>query len=147
MTILISACLLGTPCRYDGQSKPCAPLEGLQTRHKLLPVCPEVAGGLCTPRLPAERQGSRVVRVDGVDVTDAYRNGAHAVLELARQSGARLAILKEKSPSCGKGQIYDGSFSRLLIEGDGVTAELLQQHGIEVITESEAQKRIENGLL
>ena len=138
MKILISACLLGHPCRYDGKSKPCEAVLRLAQKHELLPVCPEELGGLPTPRIPSERQkDGRVQNQKGEDVTAAYRKGAEAALEIARTNGVELALLKAKSPSCGCGRIYDGSFSRTLTEGNGVTAELLLSHGIRVHTEEE----------
>lgn len=139
MNILVSACLLGTPCRYDGTGKLEPALERLRTQgHTLVPVCPEVLGGLPTPRPPAERQSDgQVVTREGVDVTAEYRAGAERALELARAHGCTLAVLKERSPSCGRGQIYDGTFSRALIPGSGVTAQLLEEHGISVYGESQ----------
>ena len=142
MKILVSACLLGCPCRYDGQSKPCAALLELQKEHTLIPVCPEQMGGLATPRPPAERQAEGVFTQSGTDVTEQYRRGAEETLRLYRLYGCDCAILKEKSPSCGSGQIYDGSFSRRLTAGDGVTAALLKANGIPVYGESEAAKWI-----
>ncbi|MBE6939319.1 MAG: DUF523 domain-containing protein [Ruminococcaceae bacterium] len=135
MKILVSACLLGRPCRYDGKSKPHPLMEELARRHTLIPICPEVMGGLPTPRPPAERQGDRVVNREGGDVTEAYRLGAEQALQIARQQGCTLALLKEKSPSCGSGQIYDGTFTGTLTEGWGVTAQLLRQAGIPVLGE------------
>lgn len=138
--ILISACLLGVACRYDGCRKPLpsSVIEKLQETYHLIPICPEVMGGLPTPRVPAEVQSDRkVMRADGVDVTENYRRGAQEALRLAELFGCRLAILKEKSPSCGAGRIYDGSFSKTLTDGNGVTAELFKKHGIRVMGESE----------
>ena len=134
MDILVSACLLGTPCRYDGASRPCGELARLEVLgHRRIPVCPEVMGGLPTPRPPAELQrDGRVVDRAGKDVTEAYRLGAEAVL-------------KERSPSCGRGQIYDGSFTGRLTEGSGVTARLLEEHGVQVYGESEAGTLAERG--
>lgn len=103
----------------------------------LIPVCPEQLGGLPTPRVPAERQGEKVITCAGTDVTVQYRQGACQVLELAGLYGCEKAILKSKSPSCGKGQIYDGTFSGKLKSGNGVTAELLLANGIMVYTENE----------
>ena len=147
MDILVSACLLGTPCRYDGASRPCGELARLEVLgHRLIPVCPEVMGGLPTPRPPAELQrDGRVVDRAGKDVTEAYRIGAEEVLELARAHGCTLAVLKERSPSCGRGQIYDGSFTGRLTEGSGVTARLLEEHGVQVYGESEAGTLAERG--
>ena len=139
MYILVSACLLGMPCRYDGTGKREAGLEKLREQgHTLIPVCPEVLGGLPIPRPPAERQpDGRVITQKGQDVTNQYRAGAQRALELAQVHGCTLAVLKERSPSCGRGQIYDGTFSRTLISGSGVTAQLLEEHGIPVYGESQ----------
>lgn len=134
--VLVSACLLGTPCRYDGKSKADARVLALAERYELIPVCPEQLGGLPTPRDPSERQGARVVMESGRDVTENYRRGAEAALALCMQHGCKTAVLKEKSPSCGCGLIYDGTFSHRLVSGDGVTAELLKAHGIKVYGES-----------
>lgn len=135
MKILISACLLGTPCRYDGKSKRHALIDALAEKHELIPVCPEVLGGLPTPRTPSERTGDRVVMRDGHDVTENYRAGAQKALETAAREGCTLAVLKARSPSCGCGEIYDGTFTKTLTQRDGVTAELLEKHGIRVLTE------------
>ena len=138
--LLVSACLLGTPCSYDGRSKADARIQALAEKYELVPVCPEELGGLPTPREPSERQGERIVMRSGRDVTAEYRRGAEAALALCLQNGCKAAVLKEKSPSCGCGQVYDGTFSRRLIEGDGVTAELLKAHGVAVYGESGAKK-------
>ena len=139
MKILISACLLGACCRYDGASKahPLAAL--LAERHTLVPVCPEQLGGLPTPRPPAERRGGRVVTQSG-DVTEQYLRGAEETLKLCKLLGCEAAVLKERSPSCGRGQVYDGTFSGTLTAGDGVTAELLAAHGVAVYGESRIQE-------
>ena len=139
-TILISACLLGVACRYDGCSKPLDKeiIDELRKKYHLIPVCPEILGGLTTPRIPAEvTSEGKVLRQDGIDVTENYRRGAAEVLRLARIFECDNAILKERSPACGSGKIYDGTFSRTLIYGDGITAELLKENGIRVIGESE----------
>ena len=136
-TLLVSACLLGVCCRYDGESKPNADVIALRDRFVLLPICPEEDGGLPTPRTPSERVGDRVLMRDGRDVTKNYMKGAELALERARTFGCTAAILKARSPSCGKGKIYDGSFSGALTDRDGVTAELLASHGIKVYTEEE----------
>ena len=140
MTILVSACLLGHACRYDGQSKPHAGVVELLKKHTLVPICPEVQGGLPTPRSPAEIQGDRVVNSEGRDVTDFYLRGAQAALELAKILGADTAVLKERSPSCGSGQIHNGQFDGGLIDGWGVAARLLRDNGITVYGESEIDK-------
>lgn len=143
MRLLISACLLGAPCRYDGESRLDPQCVALAERHELVPVCPEQLGGLPTPRPPAERRGSAVVSKEGRDVTAAYEKGAEAVLALCRLLGCQGAVLKERSPSCGRGRIYDGTFRGSLTAGDGVTAELLAGRGITVWGESEAGRLLE----
>ena len=139
-SVLISACLLGVACRYDGRSKPLPSeiLNALKNRYHLIPVCPEVMGGLATPRIPSEVTESRnVLRQDGTDVTENYQKGAAEAYRLAEFFGCKLAILKELSPSCGKDRIYDGTFTRTLTDGDGITAALLREKGIRVIGESQ----------
>ena len=138
--VLISACLLGFECKYCGGSNklPEQQLAALRERFRLIPVCPETAGGLPTPRDPSERLGDKVVSNQGRDVTAQYQKGAETALWLARRYGCKAALLKEKSPSCGSGQIYDGSFSHVLVPGSGVAAELLAQNGITVLGESQA---------
>lgn len=137
MKILVSACLLGEPCRYDGKSKPCEAVLKLGESHTLIPICPEVMGGLPTPRIPSERQkDGAVMNQKGMDVTQAYQKGAAAVFAVAQENGCSVAILKERSPACGNGKIYDGTFSKTLIDGNGVCTELLLKNGIHVIGES-----------
>ena len=138
MRLLISACLLGTCCRYDGASKAHRLAAALAQRYELVPVCPEQLGGLATPRPPAERRGERVVTRTG-DVTEQYRRGAEETLKLCRLLGCEAAVLKERSPSCGRGHVYDGTFSGTLTAGDGVTAELLAANGIPVYGESQIE--------
>ena len=140
MNILISACLLGVRCRYDGASKPHPAVQALMERHTLVPVCPEQLGGLATPRLPAERQGGAVRTQSGGDVTEQYRRGAEEALRLCKLFGCGAAVLKERSPSCGHGEVYDGTFSGTLTAGDGVTAELLAAQGIPVYGESQIEE-------
>ena len=136
--ILLSACLAGVPCRYDGASKPVPELMALTLRGEALLVCPEVLGGLPTPRVPSERQpDGRIRNQKGEDVTAEYRRGAEAALEICRAHGCTRAVLKARSPSCGKGVIYDGSFTHTPTAGNGVCAALLQAHGVEVLTEEE----------
>lgn len=137
MNILVSACLLGQFCRYDGKEKVNEDVVNLLEHHTLIPICPEQAGGMMTPRLPSERLGSRVVNRDNEDVTAYYEKGAQEALKLAKLYHCTCAVLKERSPSCGKGQIYDGTFSGTAISGDGMTAELLTKHGIKVYGESQ----------
>ncbi|HJC05411.1 MAG TPA: DUF523 domain-containing protein [Candidatus Enterocloster excrementipullorum] len=135
MNILVSACLLGTPCRYNGKGVLAPEVRALMEEHHLIPVCPEILGGLATPRTPAERKGDRVVTKDGADVTKAYERGAKEVLRLARLFGCQAAVLKERSPSCGAGTIYDGTFTGTLTEGNGVCAQMLLDAGIRVLGE------------
>lgn len=137
MRVLVSACLLGVSCRYDGQSKAYPLMDELCRRHEVVPVCPEIFGGLPTPRVPAERQGERVATKTGGDVTAEYRRGAGEAVRLAQTLGCTVAVLKERSPSCGSGQVYDGTFTGTLTEGFGVAAERLMAAGIRVIGESE----------
>ena len=142
MNILISGCLLGLSCRYDGQTKGLDRelIEKLQAKHNLIPACPEQLGGLPTPRTPSERIGEGIFMDNGADVTVQYRRGAEQSLYLAQLFGCKAAILKERSPSCGCGEIYDGSFSGKLTAGDGVTAELFKAAGIPVYGESRVEE-------
>ena len=135
--ILVSACLLGIGCRYDGKHKANPDVLALMERYNLIPACPEIFGGLPTPRVPSERIGERVMMKDGRDVTENYRRGAEEALTLCRIYDIKTAILKARSPSCGKGEIYDGSFTGALTQRDGVTAELLISNGIRVLSEDE----------
>lgn len=134
---LCSACLLGIDCRYDGESQLNQKILGLAATEILIPVCPEQLGGLPTPRVRAEQKVNRVVTESGDDVTINFENGARQVLKLAEIFECREAILKQRSPSCGSGQIYDGTFSGNVVEGDGVTTKLLKKNGISVITEED----------
>ena len=138
--ILVSACLLGIPCRYDGKSKPVSGVIELKNKYELIPVCAEELGGLPTPRIGAEIVGSRVLRADGADVTLEYHKGAEAVLEIARENDCKIAILKSKSPSCGKNGVYDGTFTRTLINKNGILTDLLIKNGIQVLCETEIEK-------
>ena len=137
MTVLVSACLLGVPCRYDGQSKRHPLAQELCRRHRVIPVCGEIFGGLPTPRDPAERQGDKVISCAGKDVTKEYTKGAETALYFAKLNHVDFAVMKAKSPSCGKGLIYDGTFTGNKIPGNGVTVELLNANGIPVFTEDE----------
>lgn len=141
MKLLISACLLGMPCRYDGAAKPCREAIRLKQVFDVVPICPEQMGGLPTPRVPAERCSELVITKDGRDVTKAFAEGAKKALELAKAHGCKAAVLKERSPSCGCGKIYDGTFTGTLTDGDGITAKLLKEAGIEVIGESQIAQR------
>ena len=134
--ILVSACLAGYRCRYDGKVNPNPEIVALVKSGNAVPVCPEMLGGLPCPRTPAERtkDDRRVVMRDGNDVTDAFLSGAQETLRMAKLFGCTHAILKSHSPSCGKEEIYDGTFSGVLRPGNGVTADLLMQNGITVET-------------
>ena len=141
MNILVSHCFLGEPCRYDGQSRLDRQIIELhRAGHNLIPVCPEVLGGLDVPRPPAEIQpDGRVLTRDGQDVTAAYRAGAERALAIARENGCTVAILKARSPSCGNGEIYNGAFTHTLTPGWGIAARLLADAGIEVMDEEHLQ--------
>ena len=134
--ILISACLLGVSCRYDGESRS-YDLGDLKEKYNLIPFCPEIYGGLPTPRVPSEIVGEKVLNREGVDVTAQYEKGAREAVYLAKIFNVKYAVLKAKSPSCGKGEIYDGTFTKNLIQGDGVAAKLLKENEVEIFTENE----------
>lgn len=142
--VLISACLLGLKCRYDGLSKENKDIINMLDKFEFIPVCPEVFGGLPTPRVPSEIKGVRVINKDGLDVTSNYLRGAEETLRLCKLYNCDIAVLKLKSPSCGKGLIYDGTFSGNLIEGNGITTQLLIDNGIKVFTEDEFIKEFKN---
>ncbi|WP_029505214.1 DUF523 domain-containing protein [Lachnoclostridium phytofermentans] len=142
MNILVSACLLGVNCRYNGEGKLQEDLLTLQEHHHLIPICPEQLGGLPTPRPASEIQNQTVFSKTGIDVTAQFKAGAIESLKLAKLYHCSYAILKERSPSCGFGQIYDGSFTGSLITGNGITANLLAEHGITVIGESKLSEFI-----
>lgn len=138
-SLLISACLLGVKCRYDGGGKRLPECDLLKARYHLIPVCPEQLGGMSTPRSPSERVGDRIMNKEGKDVTSFFTRGAEEALRLCELFGCQKALLKERSPSCGSGQIYDGSFTGALTQGSGVLAEALQGRGTRVYGESELQ--------
>ncbi len=138
--LLVSACLLGADCRYDGNGNQVNEILDLKDSFRLVPVCPEILGGLSVPRAASERLGDKVINNQGEDVTAAFAKGAQKAKQLYQDFLCDAAVLKAKSPSCGVGEIYDGSFNRRLIPGNGVTAELLIQNGIAVFTEKELDK-------
>ncbi|ABW19375.1 DUF523 domain-containing protein [Alkaliphilus oremlandii] len=150
--VLISGCLIGVNCKYNGKHNLREEILTHFNGENLAPICPEQLGGLTTPRLPAEIQGgdgkdvlhgrAKVVRSDGVDVTEEFIKGANETLKIAKSLGITKAILKAKSPSCGAGKIYDGSFSDIIIDGDGVTTALLKENGIEVYSDEEFSEKI-----
>lgn len=135
MRVAISACLLGSPVRYDGGSKPVSEVLELAEKVDVVRVCPETASGLPVPRPPAEQLGGRVLLADGRDVTAEFDLGAQRSLDAVRRSPVRLAVLKAKSPSCGVGLVYDGTYSGRLVPGQGVFAARLEREGICVVTE------------
>lgn len=135
MNILVSSCLIGVRCRYNGGGAVCEGITELKSRHNIIHICPEITGGLPTPRQPAEIKDGKVLTQDGRDVTAEYNKGADEALRLARLFSCTHAILKARSPSCGCGEIYDGTFSHALTQGDGITAELLKANGITVLNE------------
>jgi uncharacterized protein YbbK (DUF523 family) len=137
MRILVSACLLGLACKYSGIGNPDPRVMALTDNHEVIPVCPEQLGGLPTPRPAAERSNGRIINRKGADVTAEFIKGAEETLKLARLFHCDTAILKSRSPSCGFGTIYDGTFSGTLTEGSGITAERLCEAGLRVFTEDQ----------
>lgn len=135
--ILISACLIGDKCKYDGKSNYNPKIKDLLEKYELVPFCPEVEGGLPTPRVPSEIKGGRVVNQEGRDVTFQFEKGAELAYNVCMYLGIKTVILKKLSPSCGSNEIYDGGFSHKVIKGDGVTASYLKRKGINVLTEDD----------
>lgn len=131
--ILVSACLLGLNCRYDGKNNYSNEIDEFLKDYDVIPICPEIMGGLPTPRSASEKRDNKVINKEGIDVTEQYKKGANECLFLAKKYNVKKALLKLRSPSCGYGQIYDGSFNHTLIDGNGITAELLKHNGIEII--------------
>ena len=139
--MIISACLVGVNCKYNGGNNKDKKAYEIFKEGKAVPVCPEVLGGMPIPRIPCEikkySNKRKVINKKGKDQTQKFRIGAVKTLEIAMSIGAKKAIMKSKSPSCGFGKIYDGNFSDTLIKGNGITAELLFNNGIEIITEND----------
>jgi len=135
--LLVSACLLGTCCNHEGRHSRRANVEALGSSYRLVPICPEVVGGLPTPRPAAEIVDDRVVNLMGEDVTAEYERGARSAVELAAALGASRAVLKARSPSCGAHAVYDGTFTRTLRDGEGITAAALRAAGVEVVSEED----------
>lgn len=137
--ILVSACLLGLNCKYNGENnsndKLTKNLEKLTKKYELIAVCPEQMGGLSTPREPCEIVGEKVLNKNGADLTEQFKKGAKECVKIALEHGSKFAILKAKSPSCGSGSIYDGSFSGTLKAGDGLTSKALKEIGLEIFNE------------
>ena len=137
MSILVSACLLGVNCKYSGKNNRNENVLRLAEKHTLIPVCPEQLGGLPTPRYPSEIRGGRVINNIGEDVTAYYEKGAGEALNIAKLFGCERAVLKARSPECGSKEIYDGTFTKTVIPGKGITAALLEENGIEVYDETD----------
>ena len=135
--ILVSACLLGLNCKYDGENNRNEKVLEYIKDKEVIPVCPEIFGGLQTPRIPSEIVGDKVLNREKKDVTKEYQKGAEETLYLAKLFNVKKALLKESSPSCGTNTIYDGTFTGNKINGIGITAKLLKENGIEVISENE----------
>ena len=135
--ILVSACLLGINCKYNGKNNKNEKVLDYVKDKYVIPVCPEVFGGLSTPRIPSEINNNKIINKEGIDVTKYFVDGAKKTLKKAKTLNIKKAMLKQKSPSCGCGKIYDGTFSDNIIDGDGVTTKLLKENGIKVITEEE----------
>ncbi len=142
--ILVSACLCGDPCRYDGKAMPCDDPTFLRwlEEGRFVQVCPEILAGLGVPRGESQRRGERVVTIDGKDVTDAFYKGAEATLDLAKREEVVFCILKQRSPSCGNRIIHDGTFSGVKIPGQGVTTEILRSAGYKVVGEDQMEEAI-----
>lgn len=140
MKILVSNCLLGANCKYNGGNNFSAEIVEILKKHEIIPVCPETFGGLKAPRLPAEIVGDKVLFKDGSDATQAFMCGAEKTLEIAKKEGATVAILKANSPSCGNGVIYDGSFTGKKVQGYGVTAKMLIDNGIRVLSDTDIEE-------
>lgn len=140
--ILISACLAGVKCRYDGQAKTDDRLQKLVQEGKAVAVCPEVLGDLGVPRMPCEIRNDRVYRKDGKDVTDAYVKGARKAFAICRKNHCTKAVLKEKSPACGVHLIYDGSFQGNTVKGQGILTTMLLEEGIPCFSEYDDKEKI-----
>lgn len=138
--ILVSACLAGFKCRYDGSSKEDDIIIKLVKEGKAIPICPEILSGLSTPRIPFEIKDNKVINKNGEDYTEIFNRGALMTLELCRKFNCDKAILKSKSPTCGCGSIYDGTFTGNLIDGYGITAKVLKDNGIEVISSDDLER-------
>ena len=135
--ILVSACLAGENCKYNGENNRNEKVLEFLTDKEYITICPEVMGGLSTPRIPSEIKGDKVFNKEGQDVTKNFISGAKCALKIAKENNPELIILKAKSPSCGYGKIYDGSFSNTLKDGNGIACQMLIDNGFKIITEKE----------
>ena len=131
---IVSACLCGINCKYNGRNNLNPAVLKLVKEGKAIPVCPEQLGGLPTPRIPSERKNGKVINKEGIDVTKNFQDGSNEVLKLCKELNIKTCILKSKSPSCGYGEIYDGNFNGTLTKGNGVLTDMLIDNGIEVIS-------------
>ena len=147
MNILVSSCLLGMNCKYNGKNNFNAKVKELENYHHFIAVCPEVLGGLGVPRMPSEILDKKVINCNNIDVTKEFILGANETLSIAIRHHCQLAILKSNSPSCGFGQIYDGSFSSTLVNGNGITADLLYKNGIVILNENNFYENIKKNHL
>lgn len=138
--MIVSACLLGIKCRYDGNGCYCPRVEKLLRKYTLIPVCPEVLGGMTVPREPVEIANGRAKNKSGEDKTDCFSKGARETLRLAKKFKVKKAFLKSGSPSCGCDLVYDGTFSGRIIPGKGFAAEILEKNGIETFSENTAER-------
>jgi uncharacterized protein YbbK (DUF523 family) len=135
--IIVSACLAGIRCRYNGEASDCQKVIELVKQGRAIPVCPEHLGGLPTPREPAEQKNGKIFTISGKDVTSQFAKGAQETLRIAKLAKCDKAIFKSKSPSCGSGKVFDGTFSGRLVDGDGITTKILKENGIKVVTEND----------
>lgn len=138
--IIVSACLLGDKCKYDGHSNYVPLIKQLREKFDIIPICPEVNGGMSTPRTPSEIQGDRVVNQKGKDVTKYFDKGVQYVLGAVKYFDVQIAVLKEKSPSCGVNKIYDGSFNGKLIDGQGWLTRELTKLGVKIYSEDQIEE-------
>jgi len=140
MKIMVSACLLGYNVKYDGKNNLNSELIDFLADYEVISICPEIMGGLTIPRIASEIKDDKVINKDGIDVTKEFYEGAKKTLELAKENNIKVAILKKNSPSCGSNNIYDGTFTHTLVNGDGITAKLLKENGIMVLNEDNYQE-------
>lgn len=135
--LLVSACLLGINCRYDGQNNLVDQLEKLKEKYNLIPICPEIMGGLATPRMSVEQIAGHFLTKDGQNCDREFLGGANEALKIARITNCHKALLQQRSPSCGHGLVYDGSFTNTLVAGTGIAARVLEQAGIQIYSSYE----------
>lgn len=146
MKIMVSACLLGDNVKYNGGNNKNDELIAFLKDYEVIKVCPEIFGGLSTPRDPSEIINNKVFTINRVDVTNEFMEGAKKTLKIAKENDVKIAILKKNSPSCGSNSIYDGTFSHNIVEGNGITAKLLKENGI-IVFDEENYKNIKKIIL